>query len=108
MDDLVLDDILKDLDIKVEQVQTKYDTYTSFHVTCVCKEPDAKIFLGPDLWPRDILYRQWKENRTVNARGPNNSNLRVHNNAVRPRNAGYPNDLTHRRNGYNRLRRDSL
>ena len=107
-EDLLLDERVKDLDIKVEQVQTKYDTYTSFHVTCVCKEPDAKIFLGPDLWPRDILYRQWKENRTVNARGPNNSNLRVHNNAVRPRNAGHPNDLTHRRNGYNRLRRDSV
>ena len=60
-EDLLLDERVKDLDIKVEQAQTKYDTYTSFHVTCVSKETDAKIFLGPDLWPRNILYRQWKD-----------------------------------------------
>ena len=108
-DDLLLDERVKDLDIKVEQVQTKFDTYTSFHVTCVCKESDAKIFLGPDLWPIGILYRQWKEKRIVNAHGSNNSNLHVHNNAFRPRNAGYMNkDLTHRRNGHNRMRRDSI
>ena len=34
-DDLLLDDRVKHLDINVEQVQTKHDTYASFHVTCV-------------------------------------------------------------------------
>ena len=34
-DDLLLDDRVKHLDINVEQVQTKYNTYASFHVTCV-------------------------------------------------------------------------
>ena len=106
---LILDERVKDLNIKVEQVQTKFDTYTSFHVTCVCKESDAKIFLEPDLWPSGILYRQWRERRIVNARGSNNSSLHAHSNVSRPRNTGYiNNDHTHRRNGNNRLRRDSV
>ena len=33
--DLMLDPRVKELDIHVEAVKTKYDTYTSLHVTCV-------------------------------------------------------------------------
>ena len=67
--DLMMDPRMKDLNLEVEQVKTKFDTYASFHVTCVCKEPEAKLFLGPDLWPRGILYRQWKEKRKFNVQG---------------------------------------
>ena len=65
-DDLKNDTRIKDFDICVETVKTKYDTYASFHVTCVCKEEEAKIFFESDLWPPGILYREWKEKRVFN------------------------------------------
>ena len=61
--DLKADERLKDLDICVESVTTKYDTYASFHVTCVCTENETKLFLEADVWPSGILYRPWKEKR---------------------------------------------
>ena len=107
--DLLLDERVRDLDIKVEPVLAKHNSYTSFHVTCVCKESDAKIFLGPDLWPSGIFYRQWREKRIANARGANVHNLQPHNNGFRQRNAGYSYSAsTHGRNGHNRQRRESL
>ena len=111
-DDLLLDDRVKHLDINVEQVQTKYDTYASFHVTCVCKEADAKLFLGPDLWPSGILYRQWRENRKPNVPNVPSVNNRVRaqwNNVPGQGNAGLRNNVfTHGRNGLSRSRRDSI
>ena len=59
--DLKADPRIKDLDICVEKVKTKYDTYASFPVTCVCKEDESKLFYMQDLWPPGILYREWKE-----------------------------------------------
>ena len=50
-DDLKNDTRIKDFDICVESVKNKYNTYASFHVTCVCKEDKAKIFFESDLWP---------------------------------------------------------
>ena len=75
-DDLKGDARVKDLDICVKSVKTKYDTYSSFHITCVCKEDEAKIFFENDLWPPRILYREWKEKRASIYQGmgrtPNN------------------------------------
>ena len=105
--DLLLDPRVKDLDIKVETVQTRYDTYTSFHVTCVCKELEAKIFLGPDLWPNGILYRQWKENRQRNAQGTNDPNQQGTNGPTGQGNGGY-NNFIYRSGGYHRQRRGSF
>ena len=101
---------MKDLDINVEQVQIKYDTYASFHVTCVCKEADAKLFLGPDLWPSGILYRPWRENRKPNnLRGGNNRVRAQWNNVPGHGNAGLRNNVpTHGGNGPSRPRRDSI
>ena len=73
--DLMMDPRMKDLDLQVEQVKTKFDTYTSFHVTCVCKEKEAQLFIGPDLWPRGILYRPWKEKRKFNVQGTGGFNV---------------------------------
>lgn len=67
--DLKADPRIKDLDICVEKVKTKYDTYASFHVTCVCKEDESKLFYMQDLWPPGILYREWKEKRVTNNQG---------------------------------------
>lgn len=64
--DLLLDERAKELNINVETVQAKYDTYASFHVTCVCQEDEAQLFLASDFWPSGILYRRWKEKRNRN------------------------------------------
>ena len=69
--ELKADDRLKDLDLSVEKVATKYDSYASFHVTCVCKEAESKLFLEPDVWPAGILFRPWKEKRTPRSEGNN-------------------------------------
>ena len=108
-DDLLLDDRVKHLDINVEQVQTKYDTYASFHVTFVCKKDDAKLFLGPDLWSSGILYRPWRENRKPNVPGVSNRMRAQWNNVPGQGNAGLRNNVfTHGRNGLSRSRRDSI
>ena len=65
------DERLKDLDIIVDKVTPKYDTYASFHITCVCLEPKSKVFLEPDIWPDGILLRPWKEKRTNRNQGNN-------------------------------------
>ena len=91
--DLMLDPRVKDLDIHVEAVKTKYDIYSSFHVTCVCKEIEAKLFLGTDLWPRGILYRQWKEKRKFPGQGTGGYNMQD--------NRGGANNYGFGRGGYN-------
>ena len=59
------DERLKDMNINVEKVNTKYDTYASFHITCVCLETEAKLFLEPEVWPNRILIRSWREKRLI-------------------------------------------
>ena len=34
-----------------------------------------RLFLGTDLWPRGILYRQWKEKRKFPGQGTGGSNM---------------------------------
>lgn len=60
---LLSDDRLQNLNIMVEKVESRYDTYASFHITCVCLKDIANEFFNPDLWPRNILVRQWREKR---------------------------------------------
>ena len=45
-DDLKADTRIKDLDINVESVKTKFDTYASCHVTCVCKEAESNYSMS--------------------------------------------------------------
>ena len=47
--------------LTVEAVPTKFDSYTSFHITCEC--PDTSIFMDPSLWPEDIFVRWWRNPR---------------------------------------------
>ena len=68
-DDLKEDERLKDLDISVEKVTTKYNNYASFHVTCVCTEEQSKLFLEPDIWPPGILFRPWEEKKNNRNQG---------------------------------------
>ena len=65
------DERLKDMSINVEKVPTKYDTYASFHITCVCLETEAKLFLEPEVWPNNIFIRPWKEKKPNRNQGNN-------------------------------------
>ena len=47
--------------LTVEAVPTKFDSYSSFHITCEC--PDTLIFMDPSLWPEDIFVRWWRNPR---------------------------------------------
>ena len=44
------------LDITVD---TKYNTYASFYITCMCPEP--AVFMSCDLWPDMVFVRWWSE-----------------------------------------------
>ena len=55
------------LDLKVERVATRYNTYASFHVTCEC--PDPSVFMTDDLWPESTFVRWWREPKPTQARG---------------------------------------
>ena len=54
-----------DVKVAVEAVDTKYDTYSSFHITCECADP--AIFMEPSLWPEDIFVRWWRSPRNTTA-----------------------------------------
>ena len=47
------------LDATVEAVETRFDTYASFHITCEC--PDPSVFMADDLWPEEAFVRWWRE-----------------------------------------------
>ena len=59
-----------DSDIRVESVQTRYDTYRSFRVSCRCKEPNT--LMQPDLWPENTYVRRWR-GPIINAQNRANS-----------------------------------
>ena len=62
--DTMLQDYLSDklrLDVRVERIQTKYDTYASFHIKCDCTDPS--VFMDADLWPENAFVRWWREQR---------------------------------------------
>ena len=48
-------------DVKVARIETKFDTYASFHITCECH--DLTVFMSGDLWPENIYVRRWREKR---------------------------------------------
>ena len=47
--------------LTVEAVPTKFNSYSSFHITCEC--PYTSIFMDPSLWPEDIFVRWWRNPR---------------------------------------------
>ena len=57
------DDIVKfakgslELDVKCEKLVTKFDTYASFRVDCICKDP--AVLYNPDSWPAGVLVRKY-------------------------------------------------
>ena len=47
--------------VNVEKNVTKYDSYASFKISCVCKDTD--IFENADIWPEGSLIRWWRNPR---------------------------------------------
>ena len=50
------------LPVKVSSLETKHDSYASFHITCECDNPS--VFMDPFLWPDDIFVRWWRSPRS--------------------------------------------
>ena len=48
-------------DVNVEKLKAKFNTYSSFHITAVC--PDPQKLLAPDLWPEDTYVRWFYEKK---------------------------------------------
>ena len=51
-------------EVNVEKLETKYDSYSSFKITCLCENPD--VFKNADLWPSGILVIWWRKPRNDN------------------------------------------
>ena len=50
------------LHVKVASLETKHNSYASFHITCECEDPS--VFMDPFLWPEDIFVRWWRSPRS--------------------------------------------
>ena len=48
--------------IKIEKLQTRFDTYSSFKISCHCT--DSNIFMNSQIWPANVLIKWFKERRT--------------------------------------------
>lgn len=49
------------LDVNVQEVKAKYDTYKSFHVTCACDDP--LVFMNSDTWPDGTFVKWWRRDQ---------------------------------------------
>ena len=56
-----------DLEVEVEKVKTRFDTYSSFHVKCRCDDPE--IFMDHNNWPEKAFVRWWRESKPKGATG---------------------------------------
>lgn len=45
-------------DISVEKLTARHSSYSSFHVTCYCVEPN--VFFDPVIWPEGCFFRRWR------------------------------------------------
>ena len=47
--------------VNVESVKTKYDSYSSFKITCLCS--DINILYNPSIWPKGCFVKRWIDPR---------------------------------------------
>ena len=50
------------LPVKVASLETKHNSYASFHITCDCDDPS--VCMDPSLWPENIFVRWWRSPRS--------------------------------------------
>ena len=51
----------KQYTLQVEEVETRFNTYSSFKITCFCV--NSMVFMDSQIWPENILFKWWKERR---------------------------------------------
>ena len=47
--------------VEVEKLQSKYDHYSSFKITCFCEH--TAVFMNSNIWPSGILFKWWRGKR---------------------------------------------
>ena len=62
-------------EVKIEKLETRYDSYASFKITCIC--PNTAAFMNPDIWPESVLFRWWRTPRNENAKYGNDTSNRI-------------------------------
>ena len=58
-------------EVNVEKIESRYDTYSSFHITCICSDPN--VFRNAQLWPTDVFVRWWRKSHNDNILVGNNN-----------------------------------
>ena len=51
----------KQYTLQVEEVETRFNTYSSFKISCFCV--NSMVFMDSQIWPENILFKWWKERR---------------------------------------------
>ena len=44
--------------VVIEQIETRFNTYSSFKITCECENTD--VFMNSDIWPAGIVFKWWR------------------------------------------------
>ena len=47
--------------VVVEKLQSRYNHYSSFKVTCFCK--NTAVFMNSNIWPSGTLFKWWRNKR---------------------------------------------
>ena len=47
--------------VVVEKLQSRYNHYSSFKVTCFCK--NTAVFMSSNIWPSGTLFKWWRNKR---------------------------------------------
>ena len=47
--------------VEVEKLQSRYNHYSSFKVTCFCK--NTAVFMSSNIWPSGTLFKWWRNKR---------------------------------------------
>ena len=50
-----------DLVVTCDKLESRYDTYSSFHITAMCEDPE--VLLNGNIWPDGIRFRWFREPR---------------------------------------------
>ena len=51
----------KDHIVNVERVRSRFDSYSSFKITCMCD--DISVLYNPSIWPKGIFVKRWVDHR---------------------------------------------
>ena len=57
-----LDEVLN-VETQVQKVETRFDTYASFHIECVCADPEK--FMDENVWPSNVFVRWWRNKKST-------------------------------------------